>query len=249
MINLEHFVSSIHLAADAAAQTVMEKNLALLDTFFDEAEPTDENALVADTTVVSTSVIKPTIKSHLSAETQVAAEVIQKAAEAVTKAAEALKERQEEIKEDQGEQKEKEEQTESEHQGGDIDKGEKKTEKPPRHLKPKMVGMQYPKMTADGPRIHTVYVPLISLVPISQLQLTELKFNVDLEIGQVDNQLHISFPAKTGGGAAETNQHDEPKCNTSAAKLEIQINTTTRPDGMTHLIQGFDRALRGQIPG
>lgn len=254
MINLEDFVRSIQSAADAAAQTVMDKNIELLDRFFDEAEPTDKNASVSDTKVVSSSVIKPTVKPALSGEAKIASEVIQKAAEAVYLAAEALKKDSQEVKKEEKKTKEekkaKEEKEDKEDKKDGEDKnGEDKETKKDKHryLKPKMVSVQYPKMTKNGPQIHTVHVPLISLVPISQIYLSELKFKVDLELGIVENNLQISFPAKKGN--TESCADGDSDNNTSVATLEICINTTTRPVGMNHLIEGFDRALRAQIPG
>lgn len=250
MINLEDFVRSIQLAADVAAQTVMDKNIELLDKFFEEAEPTDDNALVADTNVVSSSVIKPTVKPALSGEAKVASEVIQKAAEAVYIAAEALKKDSQTVKKENQETKENKENKKDGKDKNGEDKGSKKDKH--RYLKPKMVSVQYPKMTKNGPQIHTVYVPLISLVPISQIHLSELKFKVELELSIVENKLQVSFPAKTGNTESQTDSdsdHNTSDHNTSVATLEICINTITRPAGMTHLIEGFDRALRAQIPG
>ena len=55
----------------------------------------------------------------------------------------------------------------------------------------------------------------------------------------IDDNLSISFPSKT-----KTNEE-----NKHLATLEVNIDKATTPEGLKKLIEGYDRALRAQIPG
>jgi hypothetical protein len=106
-------------------------------------------------------------------------------------------------------------------------------------LKPKTVTLQYPKITAKGSEIHDVIVPLISLVPITLTEIANVKFKTDLEVQLIDDNLSISFPSKT-----KTNEEDK-----HLATLEVSIDKAATPEGLKKLIEGYDKALRAQIPG
>jgi hypothetical protein len=106
-------------------------------------------------------------------------------------------------------------------------------------LKPKTVTLQYPKITSKGSEIHDVIVPLISLVPISLTEIANVTFKTDLEVQMIGDDLSISFPSKT-----KANEEDK-----HLATLEVNIDKATTPEGLKKLIEGYDKALRAQIPG
>ncbi len=63
-------------------------------------------------------------------------------------------------------------------------------------LKPKTVIIEYPMETAKGIVIQEVVVPLITLVPISCTEVSQVKFKTTLEVNLVDEDLSLSFPEK-----------------------------------------------------
>jgi hypothetical protein len=111
-------------------------------------------------------------------------------------------------------------------------------------LKPKMVAMQYPKDTADGIVQHNVLVPLISLAPITNLQPSEIKIEIDLEFLEQNDDVIVGFPQikKTMFGSEKTYE------NKPNAKLTMTVNAVTRPAGVTAVVEGYDKILRAQIP-
>lgn len=116
-------------------------------------------------------------------------------------------------------------------------------------LRPKMVGIEYPKETIDGPASHVVYVPLISLAPMSMGELTELRFSTELELNVVEDKLQIGFPAPPASTPDDGEGDGDSEEIRARATLEIVIKGSKPPEGWTKVIEGYDRALRAQIPG
>lgn len=114
-------------------------------------------------------------------------------------------------------------------------------------LKPKCVTLMYPQETATGLTDVPVTVPLISLVPISAARIQEVRFSTQLEVGMDDNgAMQVAFPSRSGsglfGGAKSAS-------SSHLATLEIVLNDSTNPEGLQLLVEGYERALRAQIPG
>lgn len=107
-------------------------------------------------------------------------------------------------------------------------------------LRPKMVAMIYPRDTPNGVVEHKVMVPLLSLAPISNLQPEEINIEIDLEFLEKDNEVVIGFPH-----SKRTIFGSESKPN---AKLTMRINASSRPPGISAIIEGYDKSLRAQIP-
>ncbi|GAA0739805.1 MULTISPECIES: DUF2589 domain-containing protein [Sphingomonas] len=111
-------------------------------------------------------------------------------------------------------------------------------------LQPRTVAIDYPAVTKDGTAVHTVHVPLIALVPFSGVQLSRMVFRADLDVQDKGDALKVGFvhagseSAKEAGGAT-----------TSNASLEIVVEGNQAPDGLRKVIEGYERALRAQIPG
>lgn len=113
------------------------------------------------------------------------------------------------------------------------------------HLVPLTVAMHYPMVTANGVEDHEVFVPLISLAPISNLQLSEIEIEMDLEILEKDGDLQVGFP-QLKHNILFGDKVVSPKPN---AKITIKIGSGGRTQGVKTLIEGYDKALRAQIPG
>lgn len=127
-------------------------------------------------------------------------------------------------------------------------------------LQPKTVAIDYPMMTSNGPTVHTVHVPLITLVPFVATQVSKLVFKTNLELqASSEGKLQVSFPSSGSSGApppSRGEEHGEPSpkgegtpAGTLSASLEIVVEATPPPDGLRKLIEGYERALRAQIPG
>lgn len=113
-------------------------------------------------------------------------------------------------------------------------------------LKPKTCTVEFPSRTPDGLEVVQAQVPLITLTPISAPKIEEVKFTTDLEITVDDNdKLLVAFP---GPKKPSFFSRDEIR-ETSNARIEITLTGGEPPEGLKKLIEGYERALRAQIPG
>jgi len=111
--------------------------------------------------------------------------------------------------------------------------------------RPKMVAMAFPAQGEDGVDSTIVNVPLITLCPISSPRIKDVKFTADLEV-TADNtdELHVAFrPPKVEGGE---NVVSKDSTNTH---IEISFVGHEPPEGLQKIIEGYEKALRAQIPG
>jgi hypothetical protein len=186
MINLQEFVQTIHTATAAAGEALIQKNLGLIDQFFEPVEDEPEQP-------ASGNARKAAINSRTETQTP--------------------------------------------------------NEEPPvQVMKPRMVAVQYPKTTKDGASIQTVNVPLITLVPLSQVELKEMEFATELELSVNGEDLQVSFPKRTAK-SQDLAAEGANLGNGGKAKLEVKIAAMETPDGLRYLVDGYERALRSQIPG
>ncbi|GLQ73452.1 DUF2589 domain-containing protein [Vibrio penaeicida] len=116
---------------------------------------------------------------------------------------------------------------------------------------PKTCNMQFPSRTEHGVENVSAEVPLLALVPVSAPRITEVKFHTELEINTNDmNQLMVSFARKADKPGIKNKMLGQPKNDSSAnASLEITLTGNEPPEGLKRLIEGYERALRAQIPG
>ncbi|MBL4795568.1 MAG: DUF2589 domain-containing protein [Pseudomonadales bacterium] len=111
--------------------------------------------------------------------------------------------------------------------------------------RPKMVAMAFPNQDANGVGTTIVNVPLITLCPISSPRIKEVHFSADLEVTADDNdELYIAFRSPKVNGGASTVTKD-----TSNTHLEITLVGHEPPEGLQKIIEGYEKALRAQIPG
>ena len=111
--------------------------------------------------------------------------------------------------------------------------------------RPKMVAMAFPSQGADGVTSTIVNVPLITLCPISSPRIKDVKFSADLEVTADDSdELYVAFrsPQVTGG------EHIITKDSTNT-RIEISLVGHEPPEGLQKIIEGYEKALRAQIPG
>ena len=111
-------------------------------------------------------------------------------------------------------------------------------------LTPRTVSMMLPKITDQGPQEHEIHVPLMLLAPISNVQLTEMEVEMDLEVLEQDGELVIGFPRQstTGTGDKTVNR---PVPNT---KVKLKVSPEQKSGGLPTLYEGYDKALRAQLP-
>jgi hypothetical protein len=112
--------------------------------------------------------------------------------------------------------------------------------------KPKMIDMEFPSRTPNGVETMNVKVPLITLTPISSPRISEVKFTTELEI-TTDEQgdLLVAFPS-SGKGKSFLGGDSGNSANTS---IEIVLKGHEPPEGLQKIVEGYERALRAQIPG
>lgn len=107
-------------------------------------------------------------------------------------------------------------------------------------LKPKTVTLQFPEQTSNGVKMKNVQVPLITLVPVNGTQISEVKFQTDLEIMVEKEQLLVNFPSSK----AIKNQNDHK----NVTSLEITISPQQTSEGLKKLIESYEKVLRSQLP-
>lgn len=136
-------------------------------------------------------------------------------------------------------------------------------------LQPKRVAIDYPCVDENGPKLHTVHVPLLALAPISSIRLAKVRFSVNMHLvegrdGRLLVDLSGSHPTPSpsqGQHASTPNSGDESAVPagpspddthrgwSGATTIHIELEGGAPPDGVKKLIEGFERALRAQIPG
>lgn len=112
----------------------------------------------------------------------------------------------------------------------------------------KTIQIEYPTTTTDGKiDLVNIEVPLITVVPISSARIEEMKFTTDLDIAIEHDELMVSFSAKPGTNEPKGLGFDNKK--KASATLELVIKPQENTDGLSKLIEGYEKALRAQIPG
>lgn len=112
-------------------------------------------------------------------------------------------------------------------------------------LRPIMVAMAFPSQTANGIETVIANVPLITLCPMNISRIKEVKFTTDLEVStDENNELLIGFPATKNN----EKQSDNIRSNTNT-HIEVTLTGSETPDGLQKIIEGYEKALRAQIPG
>lgn len=115
------------------------------------------------------------------------------------------------------------------------------------HYRPKTVSMLFPQEGPKGLETVPVDIPLLTLMPMGNARVQKVRFKTQLEVNLNDqNEMQLAFPSAKGRkGLFGSNSHT----HSYVAELEIELGEDTSPDGLKMLIEGYERALRAQIPG
>ena len=108
-------------------------------------------------------------------------------------------------------------------------------------LTPKSVVVQYPHQTPTGIEFVDVHVPLITLVPLGMTQIEKATFTANFEMEIKDNEVHINFTDRSRGSIGR-------RSKTTRGKLELTISPQETSEGLKQLIEGYENALKAQIP-
>ena len=225
MISLEAFARAIQHAIISANEALMDKNLNILDRYFESVG--DEEALQQSLDDALQATKDITEKDDIADR-----ETMAQAYQALYNAKEALA--------PEGEPSAKRKKA-----SASFEEMALKAQIPDT-LRPKTVVVHYPIHTSSGIEMKEVHVPLITLVPISMSQISEVKLNTDLEIQLVDDEVQVSFSNRTAGKKKGLFEK-EPK--TTLGHLEITIKPHEGSEGLRRLVEGYEKVLRSQIPG
>lgn len=215
MIKFDAFINAIHSAILSANDVLMDKNLEVLETYFEEAEDSDEFQSELDKALASINDVLGTDRQSITRQkitTMVAS--LQKVRDSLS-------------------------QPKSE---ADQNKAILPSQN---RLKPKMTILQFPHKTANGIVMSDVNVPLITLVPLSMTQISEVKFNTELEIQIENDELLVSF--HSAQSQIPNSTENEPR-NTSHASLQITLTPHHGTEGLRKIVEGYEKILRAQIP-
>jgi hypothetical protein len=118
-------------------------------------------------------------------------------------------------------------------------------------LRAKSICLEYPEQTEKGITTTHVDVPLVTLVPVSFPQIEKVKFTAQFDIQEINDELQIHFTNESSrrkrrwSWFGRTHVEEE---NHNSGKLEITIVPTQGPEGVKRVIEGYEKALRAQIP-
>jgi ElaB/YqjD/DUF883 family membrane-anchored ribosome-binding protein len=215
MTSFDAFIKAIHSAILSANDALMDKNLDVLEKFFEESDGGSE--------------LQRTLDEALKATKDVAGEEGRSGRERLQRALEALEEARRSI---------------SHKDGSRVDRDQARF---PDGLRPKMTTIQYPQQIADGVVMSEVKVPLITLVPLSMTQISEVKLRTELEIQLDDDELLVSFPAPQSGTPQDKGD-DAQTSSRPSATLEITLTPHHGTEGLRKIVDGYEKVLRAQIP-
>lgn len=214
MIKFDAFINAIHTAILSANDALMDKNLEVLDKYFEAAEDSEEFQSALDAALIA-------LNDFLGAERQ------RPTRQKVTTMLASLEGVREALS-----------------QKG-ISETEPKRASLPERLRPKMTTLQFPHKTANGVVMSDVSVPLITLVPLSMTQISEVKFSTELEIQVENDELLVSFPATQ---SATPDVSESESQGSSRASLQITLTPHHGTEGLRKIVEGYEKILRAQIP-
>lgn len=210
MIKLDSFIKSVHDAILSANDKLVDKNLEVLEVFFEE-DINKKQKIQTSFNEAVTEINEVLLQENMPEKQKLAA---------VLKSLEEVKEA---LRHDDTVYSEE-------------------NKKNPSGLVPKMTTIQYPHKTDSGVVMSDVQVPLITLVPLSMTQISEVRIRTDLELQVKDEELLVSFPVAQAGTV-----QDDLKAR-STATIEIVLTPHHGTEGLKKIVEGYEKVLRAQIP-
>lgn len=111
----------------------------------------------------------------------------------------------------------------------------------PGTLSPKSVVVEFPQQTPNGIEFVEVHVPLITLVPVAMSQIEKATISANFDIEIVNDEVQLNFTNKSSGLSGR-------KSKATRGKLELTIAPQESSEGLRQLIEGYEKALKAQIP-
>ena len=218
MIKFDAFINAIHAAILSANDALMDKNLDVLEKFFEVAEDSDEFQRKLDDALTSINDVLG--QGRTPAGQRLTRQKLTTMRASIEEVREALS------------------------QQGDLGEDPNQAGLPDK-LRPKMTTIQFPHKTANGVVMSDVRVPLVTLVPLSMTQISEVRLRTELEIQVEDEELLVSFPVPQS--RALDDEKDESR-SSSRAILQITLTPHHGTEGLRKIVEGYEKVLRAQIP-
>ena len=114
-------------------------------------------------------------------------------------------------------------------------------------LKAKSVVVEYPQQTSTGIEMVPVHVPLITLVPLSMSQVEKARMEAEFQIMIQNNEIQLLFPKDEVVESKGFFGHSH-KSKGAYGKLEITLAPAEMSSGLKELVEGYEKALKSQIP-
>ncbi len=111
-------------------------------------------------------------------------------------------------------------------------------------LTPKMITMNFPKMTKEGPQAHQVFIPLIALAPMNEIKLSEMIIEMDAAIVEDENEISVEF-LHSKYGLFGTKKTVKPRSN---VKIKITISTHGKNGAIESIVECYNKSIKAQMP-
>lgn len=111
----------------------------------------------------------------------------------------------------------------------------------PGTLSPRSVVVEFPTQTPSGVEFVEVHVPLITLVPIAMSQIEKAKVTASFDIEVVNDEVQLNFTNRSKSSIRRNSK-------STKGKLELTISPQESSEGLKQLIEGYEKALKAQIP-
>ena len=114
-------------------------------------------------------------------------------------------------------------------------------------LRAKSVVIEYPQQTSTGVQMVDVQVPLITLVPVTTTQIEKVTLKAEFQLSIINDELQLLFP-KERPPKKKSFLGLGPSHEGTFGEIEITISPSESPAGLNELVEGYEKALKSQIP-
>lgn len=122
--------------------------------------------------------------------------------------------------------------------GGKFSSDKEHAEQPDTYT-PKLVSVQFPFTTENGIEYRDIHIPLLTLVPVTSTEITEVTLESDIVISESNDEVHLNFERKL---------FSQMMGNAKPGRLKIKISPRDPAEGLQIVIDGYEKLLRSQIP-